>query len=83
MLGALRICKKVGYMLLNRKGVKNSASSSPSRDLNSGPADYKSAALPAKPLGHTLYRGRSAVKKVAPVLLTLPRHPPVDHRAAT
>ncbi len=27
---------------------------SPSRDLNSGPADYKSAALPAKPLGHTL-----------------------------
>ena len=24
---------------------------SPSRDLNTGPADYKSAALPAKPLG--------------------------------
>jgi hypothetical protein len=26
-------------------------SRSPSRDLNTGPADYKSAALPAKPLG--------------------------------
>jgi hypothetical protein len=26
-------------------------SQSPSRDLNTGPADYKSAALPAKPLG--------------------------------
>jgi|LSQX01.3.fsa_nt_gb hypothetical protein len=27
---------------------------SPSRDLNTGPGDYKSPALPAKPLGHTL-----------------------------
>ena len=56
---------------------------SPSRGLNTGPADYKSAALPAKPLGHTLYRGFSAVKKVALILLMPSRHLPADHHTAT
>ncbi len=39
---------------------------SPSRDLNTGPADYKSAALPAKPLGRHRSYAVLAKKVVTP-----------------
>ena len=47
------------YGNANKKMIRTK---SPSRDLNTGPADYKSAALPAKPLGRHMNLTLSAKK---------------------
>ena len=48
---------------------------SPSRDLNTGPADYKSAALPTKPLRRHMILSVDSKKGGAPIsLLTLKRY---------
>ena len=51
------ICKKISEKISLKQNVSEVKEIVPSlsRDLNTGPADYKSAALPTKPLSAILF----------------------------